>query len=111
MTITRRSNDSSMNSYIVVYEIVNKDGIPNGRNYDYLVDAIKQYRRFAKLTENCWIIITSEDSAQIRNRLMRCLNDYDRIIVVKMGDECAWAHLITQSDWIKNNCYTYINKE
>lgn len=82
--------------YIIAYDLRQP-----GRNYDGLYEAIKSYGTWGKLTESVWAILTYEDSVAIRAKLMAHMDANDRILVVRSGQEAAWARLIANSEWVK----------
>lgn len=84
--------------YIVFYDLR-----APGRNYEDLYKAIKSYGTWGKLTESAWAIVTNEDSAQIRDYLMKYMDSNDRIMVIKSGQEAAWNNAKASNDWLQKN--------
>lgn len=82
--------------YIIAYDLRKP-----GRNYDGLYETIKSFGTWGKLTESVWAIVTSKDCVEIRDRLLTFLDDNDRLLVVRSGQESAWARLIASSEWVQ----------
>lgn len=85
-------------SYIILYDLC----APN-RNYDELYKAIKAFGTWGKITESAWAIVTTWDSAKIRDYLMQYIDKDDRLFVMLSGQDAAWYRAIAESEWLKTN--------
>ena len=88
-----------MNVYIITYDL--NRGTKN--EYSKLIDAIKGYENWAKITESCWAIKTSFSAKYIRDDLKFYLDEQDRIYVGRLGKEAAWSNVMCTNDWLKKN--------
>ncbi len=84
--------------YIICLELNNPLG-----TYSPLIDAIKSFRTWAKITKSTWAIVTESDVKSIRDYLGQHLYDGDRLFVIKSGRSSAWKNAIVTSDWLKKN--------
>lgn len=84
--------------YIIIYDLR-----APGRNYNSLYDAIKSYGTWGKISESAWAIVARGDSASIRDYLLRFMDNNDRLMVIKAGQEAAWKNAIANNDWLKTN--------
>lgn len=86
-------------SYIITYDL-NK----SGQNYNKLEETIKAYGAWAKIATTTFIIVTTESSEQIRNKLRATIDSNDKLFVAKLSGEAAWNG-ITQKigEWLRNN--------
>lgn len=85
-------------SYIILYDLC----APN-RNYDELYKAIKAFGTWGKITESAWAIVSTWDSAKIRDYLMQYIDKDDRLFVMLSGQDAAWYRAIAETEWLKNN--------
>ena len=86
-----------MNCYIISYDLV------RNRNYDQLHIAIKQYSKWAHVTESTWAVVTAKSAVQVRENLLQAMDSDDRLFVVKSGVEAAWQNSICKNAWLKEN--------
>ncbi|OAV72244.1 hypothetical protein Barb4_00032 [Bacteroidales bacterium Barb4] len=84
-----------MKCYLIIYDL-RKYG-----NYDALYEAIKSYGTWGKIAESTWAVVTSQSAAQIRDYLLRFLDNDDRLMVIKSGAEAAWKNTIAKNEWLK----------
>lgn len=88
-----------MSSYIISYDLDNP-----GQNYEKLIDAIKNYGTYAKITESCWCIVSTDESKVIRDNLESIVDSNDKLFVAKLTGQAAWFGLSkSTSDWLHNN--------
>lgn len=85
--------------YIVSYDLCT----PGRSNYEELYAKLKSYAYWGKLTESTWAIVTTENSVQIRDSLRSTIDENDRLIVIKSGQEAAWIKTKATSEWVKTN--------
>lgn len=86
-----------MSSFIITYDLV------NSRDYQKLYDAIQSLGNWARVVESVWIVTSELSSAQIRDELLKYIDDDDRIFVTKSSGEAAWRNTRCSGEWIKNN--------
>lgn len=84
--------------YIVIYDLR-----APGRNYESLYQAIKNYGTWGKISESAWAIVSSKNSVEIRNDLMKYLDRNDRLMIVKSGQDAAWVNAMASKDWLQEN--------
>ena len=84
--------------YIVIYDLR-----APGRNYNMLYDAIKSYGTWGKISESAWAIISTDSCVSIRDYLLKYLDNNDRLMVIKAGQEAAWKNAMANNDWLKTN--------
>lgn len=87
-----------MACYIVSYDLRNP-----GRNYEDLYERLKSYRKWAKLTESTWAIVTENSAVEVRDHLKYVLDENDRIFVIKSAGVAAWSNSICRNEWLKDN--------
>ena len=87
-----------MACYIVSYDLRHP-----GRNYDDLYERLKSYRKWAKLTESTWAIVTENSAVEVREHLKYVLDGNDRIFVIKSAGVAAWSNSICRNEWLKDN--------
>ena len=86
-----------MTCYIISYDLV------RNRNYGQLHNAIKTYSKWAKITESTWAVVTTKSAVQIREHLLKFMDNDDRLFVIKSGVEAAWQNSICKNAWLKEN--------
>ncbi len=86
-----------MTCYIIIYEI--------NPNYSYvnLINAIKSYPNWGKITNTSWAIVCDQSAEEIRNYLMQNMNNSDKIMFIRSGSEAAWNNALADTEWLKNN--------
>ncbi|UYH54770.1 hypothetical protein N6L26_12100 [Qipengyuania sp. SS22] len=87
-----------MAAYVVTYDLR-----APGRNYQGLYDRLRQYPRWAKVTESNWVVVTEWTASQIRDDLSGYIDTNDRLFVIKSGVEAAWKNSICENEWLRNN--------
>lgn len=87
-----------MNSIIITYDLCKPT-----QNYDSVIEKIKQYGTYAKLTESCWFIKTIDSCVSVRNNLLTCLDKNDRLFVAQLTGVAAWANTIASNEFISKN--------
>lgn len=84
--------------YLISYDLCHAD-----RNYDLLYMAIKRFPCWAKLTESLWAVVTTASSQEIRDYLLRYIDENDRLIIIQSGKSAAWKNVIASTQWCKIN--------
>ena len=88
-----------MSSYIISYDLDNP-----GQNYEKLIDAIKNYGTYAKITESCWCVVSTDESKVIRNNLKSMIDSNDKLFVAQLTGQGAWHGLSSKkTDWLQGN--------
>jgi CRISPR associated protein Cas2. len=86
-----------MKTYIITYDLV-KD-----RDYKSLHEAIRNFSKWARITESTWAVVTNKKAAEIRDELRQVMDSDDRLFVVKSGVEAAWRNSKCKNEWLKEN--------
>lgn len=84
-------------------KIVTYDLCAPGKDYKDLINAIKSYPGWAKITESSWLIISDDSCEKIRDNLLNNMDINDRIFVATLTGEAAWQNVICGSDYLKKN--------
>ena len=87
-----------MHCYIVLYDLCNP-----GRKYDQLYLHLRNYEKWGRLTESAWAIVTAKSYDQIRDELRNLIDENDRLIVVRSGQQAAWTQVMASNEWVKEN--------
>lgn len=87
-----------MHCYIVSYDLCQP-----GRDYNALYDALKSFSNWGKLTESTWAVISEYNCVDIRDYLMKFIDDNDRLIVIQSGKHAAWNRLLANNQWAIDN--------
>ncbi len=87
------------NCYIVTYDLINP-----GRNYDGLLQTLKNNYAWARLGGSSYLILSDQSAVEIRNNLTQLIAHGDTLYVGLMSDVAAWYGLSDEvSNWILNN--------
>ena len=87
-----------MSSKIIEYDLRQP-----GRNYDELYDAIKEYSTWAHITESTWFINTDETCVQVRDKLMKLMDNNDSLFVGELRGIAAWNNTLCDSQYLKDH--------
>lgn len=90
--------------YSISYDLRNP-----GRDYNSLIEAIKEYGTWWHQTKSVWLIVTNQSAASIRDNLMKHIDNNDLLFVVALKREWAavgfkqkeydWLKSIPESNW------------
>ena len=83
--------------YLINYDL----HIP-GKNYNSFIDAIQTYQNWAKISRSCWMIRCDSTATEIRDHLMRYLDQNDVLLVCSVD---SWATLNVNQEvitWLSN---------
>lgn len=84
-----------MKAYLISYDLK-----APGRNYEGLYEAIRNSGNWWHFLESCWIVATTESSAQIWARLASKIDETDRLIIIEVRRE-SYGWLPREAwDWI-----------
>lgn len=87
-----------MNSYIISYDLMTP-----GKDYSYLISAIKEYGTYAHILESVWVVKSSNNSSSIRDNLSQHMDSNDKLFVARLTGEAAWKNVICTDKWLKDN--------
>lgn len=88
-----------MNTYIISYDLINP-----GQNYESLIKKIRSYHSWARLGGSAYIIASDEDVVTVRDKLLKVLDNNDKLFVGTIKAPAAWYGLTEEvSDWLKTN--------
>ena len=72
-----------MSAYIVAYDLTPE------RGYSDLYKLIESYEVSIRITESSWVIGTESTAIEIKDNLVKALDDKDRLFVAPIGE--LWA--------------------
>lgn len=86
-----------MPAYLVTYDL------HHGSRDDYedLYAAIESYGVWARVTESTWIVVTDDKPTDVRDRLFSCMDEQDRLFILKSGVAGAWRNIRCGHDWLE----------
>ena len=84
-------------TYIISYDLA-KEG-----KYDDLFNHIKSYDTWAHITESTWAVLSTKTAAQVRDGIVKYLNENSRVIVIESANVAAWKNTICSNKWLKDN--------
>lgn len=84
--------------YIISYDLCQ----PN-KNYEDLYTALKSFPTWGRLTESTWAVTSNKNHIEIRDFLMRYIDNNDRLIIILSGKSAAWTKVLAPNEWVKNN--------
>lgn len=87
-------------SLIVSHDLRGHD--ETSTEYAALIEAIKAYGTWGKLTLSTWIIVTEDSAESVRDHLASFMDSDDRLFVCPLARGAAWRNLIASSDWVKD---------
>mgnify|MGYP003607598832 CR=1 FL=1 len=88
-----------MTAYIIGYDLKKQH-----QNYTDLIDAIKKISpTHWHILDSTWIVSTSLNASQIRDRLSPFVDSNDKLLVAKLSGEAAWKGFDDAgSKWLKD---------
>lgn len=86
-----------MASFIISYDL------PDGSDYQPIIDRIKQYGTWAHVTLSTWAIVTEDSATIIRDTLGALIPEGGRLMVVKSSNTAAWKNVLCTNDWLQKN--------
>ncbi|MGD1008192.1 MAG: hypothetical protein ABR980_13290 [Ignavibacteriaceae bacterium] len=87
------------NIFIITYDLIEPD-----RNYIDLLKKIKSYGTWAKICESSYLIKTDQTYEQVRNQLVKIIDENDKLFVGTLIAPAAWNALPESvSNWILKN--------
>ena len=73
---------------------------PNNRGSDTLIDAIKSYGYYGKLTLWTWIVVTSDSASDVFGRLRPHIDRHGRLFVGPLAKSAVWINLTCGNEWM-----------
>jgi len=92
---------AAVRALLIAYDLIGTD--ENSANYASLIARIKGYAEWANVQRSLWIIKTPLSAVAVRDDLRRFMHDSDRLFVVALAQEAAWANPICKNDWLQAN--------
>ena len=77
--------------------------MPEGGDYQSLIDRIKKYGTWAHITLSTWAIVTEETATTVRDTLNAYIPENGRLIVVQTAHVAAWNNTMCTNDWLQKN--------
>lgn len=84
-----------MGKFLVTYDLCKPV-----QDYTKLISCIKLYAS-CKITESCWLIVTSQTAKELCTNLCHNIDSNDRIMVAALTGEASWLNLIASTPTIK----------
>lgn len=75
-----------MKTYLISYDLIRPE---TSSDYINLINAIKSAGHWAKPLESLWLIKSDLTSVQIRDALMRFIDNNDKLLVIEVTND--WA--------------------
>lgn len=73
-------------------------------DYKRLSDAIQSFETASRITESCWLVVTSKTALQLGNYFIQFIHEDDRMFVVDMaGSGASWTNPICGETFLKSN--------
>ncbi len=88
-----------MTTYIVTFQILN----PVRRKK--IKEHLKTYSSYCPIHQNAWAILTDKKSTDIRNSIIKLVDEADRIFIIRSGTESAWYNIYGKlnTEWLQKN--------
>ncbi len=84
--------------YIIAYDLHR----PEGENDDKLFTALEAIGSgYWDCLDSTWLVITDKTAIQIKDELKPCLEDSDRLLIMRYGEGAAWLGF-------KDDCQTWL---
>lgn len=84
-------------------KIVTYDLRAPGRDYKSLISEIEKYDVWAKITESCYMIGTSETCVALRDKLKSHMDSNDRLFVGELTKNAAWFNVLCKNQYLKDH--------
>jgi hypothetical protein len=84
-------------------KIISYDLCSSGKNYDDLYEYIKNFPKWAHITESTWFISSELSCVDIRDAITKITDSDDRIFVAELTGVAAWRNLLCKSDYLKEH--------
>lgn len=88
-----------MRTYLVSYDLIRPETLPD---YIRLLNTIKSAPFWAKPLKSVWLVKTTLSSAQIRDELLKVIDQNDKIMVIEVTNNWAAFGLPKEVvDWMQ----------
>lgn len=95
------------NTYIIIYDVNQSTSAANQKSpekvYEDLYTEIKSYGTWAHITESCWAVVSDDSATAVRDKLLMCTRQCDRLMVVQSAHVAAWNNSMCENEWLHNN--------
>lgn len=93
--------------YLIVYTNCDDNSI-SFKNIRIINEIKTKYKQWAVLSSNAFIIGSSDDVTEIRNRFLPLIGISDKLFITKIMKPAAWCGYDKHfNKWIKNNLITH----
>jgi hypothetical protein len=90
-----------MANFLVTYDLVGTD--VTSENYEKLIRRIKSYESAKEVQRSVWVLKSSTQAADIRDRIKERMHSKDRLWVITLGRGSAWTgNQLCANDWLKS---------
>ena len=88
-----------MNCYIVAFQTNSEQSL------NKVKEALKSYGSYCPINDSCWAVKTEKKTTQVRDNLMKILENGERVFVIRSGTEAAWFNSYgpKNDEWLKAN--------
>lgn len=90
---------SGMAKYLVTYDLVGTD--ETSEDYEKLIKRIKRFPSYRKIQKSVWLIKTGKKAKEVRDILLRLMDDNDRLYVTRISGGSAWHKVICGTTRLK----------
>lgn len=88
-----------MAAYMVSYDLITP-----GKNYEKVIEKIKQSKNWARLGGSAYIVISDLSPAEVRASISAVMDANDKLFVGAIGAPAAWTGMTDEvSEWLKKN--------
>ena len=96
-----------MNSFVITYDVLDDEVMNTQKSrsqvYADLIEAIKGYAAWGRVTESCWTVVTDVSAVTVRDHLLSLMRPMDRLFVIQSAHVAAWNNVMCSSNWLKEN--------
>ena len=86
-------------SLLVSYDLRGSD--ETSADYADLIAAIRGYGNSEQIMLSTWIVVTDRAAEDVRDQLLRHIDENDRLFVGPLAKPAAWHKLMVSTDWMK----------
>lgn len=88
-----------MKGQLIVYKL------DSGNDDSKIVEKIKSYSTWARVTDNCWIIVADKSSGAIRDELKEVIEGKGKVLVINVTGQSWGTYAVSKevTDWMKTN--------
>lgn len=84
-------------TYIVTFSVLSTT-----QSYEMLISEIKSSNEWAKLNQQCYLVMSNEKASELRDRLRKHLLVGEKLFVAKILAPAAWTGASKElTEWIK----------